>query len=110
RPGAAVFNLYRAAAIVPKAGDVTPWLSLIEKMFPDEAEHIILWLAHRVQRPWEKINHALVLGGKPGIGKDSILEPVKQAAGPWNVADVTPTQVLGRFNKFVRSVIRQHDD
>ena len=63
------------------------------------------WLAHRVQRPHEKINHALVLGGKHGIGKDTILEPVKQAIGPWNFADVSPQQVLGRFNGFLKSVI-----
>jgi hypothetical protein len=106
RPGAAVFNLYRPPAIVPKAGDVTPWLKLIEKVFPDDdIDHIVRWLAQRVQRPHEKINHALVLGGKPGIGKDSMLEPVKQAVGPWNVADVSPSQVLGRFNGFRKSVI-----
>ena len=55
--------------------------------------------------PHEKINHALVLGGKPGIGKDTILEPVKQAVGPWNFAEVSPKQLLGRFNGFVKSVI-----
>jgi hypothetical protein len=91
--------------LVPKAGDVAPWLDLVEKVFPEEAEHIILWLAHRVQRPWEKINHALVLGGAPGIGKDTILEPVKQAVGPWNFADVSPHRVLGNFNNFAKSVI-----
>ena len=36
--------------------------------------------------PHEKINHALVLGGKQGIGKDTLLEPVKHAVGPWNFA------------------------
>jgi hypothetical protein len=41
--------------------------------------HIILWLAHRVQRPHETISHALVLGGKQGIVKDSMLEPIKHA-------------------------------
>ena len=64
--------------------------SLVDKVYPDEAEHIISWLAHRVQRPHEKINHALVLGGKQGIGKDTLLEPVKQAVGPWNFAEVSP--------------------
>ena len=64
RPGCAVFNLYRPPSVVPRAGDVEPWLNLIRKVFPDQAEHIVLWLAHRVQRPHEKINHALVLGGK----------------------------------------------
>ena len=32
------------------------------------------WLAHRVQRPQEKINHALFLAGNQGIGKDTVLE------------------------------------
>jgi Family of unknown function (DUF5906) len=105
RPGCAVFNLYRPPSIIAKAGDVAPWLDLVRKVFPNEADHIVLWLAHRVQRPDEKINHALVLGGKPGIGKDTILEPIKQAIGPWNFADVSPKQVLGRFNGFLKSVI-----
>jgi hypothetical protein len=105
RPGCSVFNLYRPPVILPAAGDVTPWLTLIEMVFPDQADHIVSWLAHRVQRPHEKINHALVLGGKPGIGKDTILEPVKQAIGPWNFADVSPKQVLGRFSGFLKSVI-----
>ena len=37
-----------------------------------------------MQRPQEKINHALVLGGAQGIGKDTLLEPLKPAIGPWN--------------------------
>jgi Family of unknown function (DUF5906) len=55
--------------------------------------------------PPEKINHALVLGGKQGIGKDSMLEPVKHAVGSWNFAEVSPQNVLGNFNGFLKSVI-----
>src|SRR5262249_15512978 len=50
-------------------------------------------------------NHALVLGGKPGIGKDTILEPVRQAVGPWNFADISPKQALGEYSDFFKSVI-----
>ena len=57
-----------------------------------------------MQRPHEKINHGLVLGGLQGIGKDTLLEPVKQAVGPWNFAEVSPQQMLGRFNGFIKSV------
>jgi hypothetical protein len=84
---------------------VQPWLDHIKKVFPDEAEHIATWLAHRVQKPHEKINHALVLGGLQGIGKDTLLEPVKHAIGPWNFAEVSPQHMLGRFNGFLKSVI-----
>jgi hypothetical protein len=70
RPGVTVLNLYRPSQ--PLQGDpdkAEPWLDHINMIYPDEGAHIIKWLAHRVQRPQEKINHGLVLGGVPGIGK-----------------------------------------
>ena len=63
------------------------------------------WLAHRLQRPSEKINHALLLGGAQGIGKDSMLEPIKAGVGPWNWSDISPTAMLGRFNGWVKAVV-----
>ncbi|MBK7252048.1 MAG: primase C-terminal domain-containing protein [Gammaproteobacteria bacterium] len=106
RKGVACFNLYRPPE--RKAGDATcagRWLDHVKRVYPDEAEHITRWLAHRVQRPQEKINHALLLGGAQGIGKDTLLEPAKHAIGPWNFSEVSPTHLLGRFNGFVKSVI-----
>jgi hypothetical protein len=105
-PGATVFNLYRAPTI--KLGDPTKagfWVDHVYKVYPDEGDHILKWLAHRRQRPGEKINHAIVLGGKPGVGKDTILEPVTRAVGTWNCGNVSPQQLLGRFNGYVKSVI-----
>ena len=46
-----------------------------------------------------------MLGGSQGIGKDTLVEPVKHAIGPWNFKEVTPQQLLGRFNNFIKSVI-----
>ena len=106
RMGVSCFNLYRPP--VPQHGnpaDVGPWLTHANSVFPDHASHVIEWLAHRVQCPQEKINHALVLGGNQGIGKDTLLEPIKRAIGPWNFAEVSPTQIMGRFNGFLKSVI-----
>jgi hypothetical protein len=105
RPGATVLNLYRPPCVVPKQGNVGPWLEHVHAVYPDEAEHIIKWCAQRVQWPAVKINHAIVLGGEQGVGKDTILEPVKQAVGPWNFQEVSPRQVLGRFNPHLKSVI-----
>ena len=106
RSGVTCFNLYRAPTIEPgNAGKADPWLDHVRRVFGDNAEHIMNWLAHRVQRPQEKINHALVLGGNQGIGKDTLLEPVKHAVGPWNFAEVSPQHMLGRFNGFLKSVI-----
>jgi hypothetical protein len=100
------FNLYRPPTIEhANAAEVDLWLDHVHKVFGHDSAHVVKWLAHRVQRPQEKINHALVLGGAQGIGKDTLLEPVKRAVGPWNFHEVSPQQILGRFNGFAKSVI-----
>jgi hypothetical protein len=81
------------------------WIEHLELVYPDDASHVTKWLAHRLQRPGEKINHALVLGGSPGIGKDTILEPVKRAVGSDNMQEIAPKDMMGRFNGYARSVI-----
>jgi len=104
--GVTVLNLYRPPK--PLQGDATkaaPWIEHVRLIYPDEADHIIMWLAHRVQRPHEKVNHGLLLIGAPGIGKDTMLEPVKHAVGAWNFKEASPQQVLGRFNGFLKSVV-----
>jgi hypothetical protein len=106
RPGCRCFNLYRPPSIV--RGDpnqASPWIEHVKYVYGDHAPHIIAWLAHRAQKPYEKINHALVLGGAQGIGKDTLLEPVKAAVGPWNFVEVSPQHMLGRFNAYAKSVI-----
>jgi hypothetical protein len=104
--GVVSFNQYRPPTIVPgDARKARPWIDHAYKIYPDDAAHIILWLAHHRQNPGDKINHALVLGGAPGIGKDSLLEPVKHAIGPWNFQEILPAHLLGQFNSFTKAVI-----
>jgi hypothetical protein len=106
RSGEACLNVYHPPTIAPgNAAEANPWLEHVRRVYPNDAEHIIAWLAHRVQRPAEKINHALVLGGRQGTGKDTLLEPVKQAVGPWNFIEVMPSHMLGRFNGFLKAVV-----
>jgi hypothetical protein len=106
RRGCKTFNLYRPPNI--ELGDPNKagrWVEHVSKLYPNDVDHITQWLAHRVQRPHEKINHALFLGGNQGIGKDTLLYPVKYAIGQWNVAEILPPTLLARFNGFVKSVI-----
>jgi hypothetical protein len=106
RNGVACFNLYRPPTIeLGTATAAGPWIDHVRTVYPKDADHIISFLAHRVQRPQEKINHALLLGGDQGIGKDTLLEPIKHTVGPWNFEEVSPVQMLGRFNGFVKSVV-----
>jgi hypothetical protein len=107
RRGCHVFNLYLPPRRQP--GDprmAYRWLKHLLRLYgKDQSRHIIGFLAHRIQRPQEKINHGIVLGGSQGIGKDTLLETIKYGIGPWNFKDISPTILLGRFNGFVKSVI-----
>jgi hypothetical protein len=108
KPGVACFNLYREPIVGkgdPKLAQF--WIDHVRKVYPDAADHIIKCFAQRVQAPYVKINHGIILGGMPGIGKDSLIEPLKHAVGRSNFHEVTPTLILGRFNPFLRaSVLR----
>ncbi len=63
--------------------DIQPWIdhcrALVEE--PDELEHIWNVMAHKVQRPDVKINHAVLHGGDEGCGKDSMWAPFLWAIG-----------------------------
>jgi hypothetical protein len=104
--GARAFNLYTPPTIrLGDAAKATPWIEHLERVYPEHAEHLTAWFSHRVQRPGEKVNHGVVLGGAPGIGKDTLLAPIREAVGPWNFNDVSPIQLLGSFNGFLQSVV-----
>ena len=92
------YNLYLPPTLAPVAGDASPWLDHIKRIYPDDWQPI--------QHPGEKINHALVLGGGPGVGKDTLLEPVRRAVGDWNFAEASPNRILdSQYNGYRQSVI-----
>ena len=106
RSGVRCLNLYLPPSTSHgNASRASRWVDHVAHVYPDDAGHIIDWCAHRVQKPGEKINHALILGGQPGIGKDTLLEPVKNAVGARNFADVSPINIVGRFNGFLKSTV-----
>ena len=110
KKGAHTFNRYVPPyLIVTDIDKMTPrpWLDHINLLYPDDADHIIRWLAQRVQYPNVKINHALVLGGATRIGKDLILYPVTHAIGEWNFESTTALTVMNepKFNPYLEAVI-----
>src|ERR1700693_2344151 len=97
--GATTFNAYLPPTPISRSrGDPAmagPWRDHGRKIFGDDFDHIEMWLAHRVQKPHVKINHALVIGSpKQGIGKDLFLSPIKRAVGPWNWRDISARQAF----------------
>lgn len=106
--GARVFNQYKPPGVL--AGDAREagrWRDHLRRVYPEAgtAEHIERWFAQRLQAPQVKINHALVLGGGQGVGKDTLCEPLKRGVGPWNWSEISPSQLVGAFNPWRKSVV-----
>jgi hypothetical protein len=83
RDGLVYGNRWRNARPTPVAGDVSMWLEHVERMVPEafEREHLLNALAHKVQFPNHKINHAILMGGNHGSGKDTLFAPFFWAIG-----------------------------
>ena len=83
RDGMVYGNRWRDARPKAAAGDVSMWLAHVERMVPEkfEREHLLNALAHKVQFPTHKINHAILMGGNHGSGKDTLFAPFFWAIG-----------------------------
>jgi hypothetical protein len=91
REGLVYGNRWRdARPAVAFGADPTPWLNHVERMIPDDVErkHVLDVMAFKVQHPNVKINHAVLHGGHPGSGKDTMWAPFFWAVGGDSLANV----------------------
>lgn len=112
RPAAAdswTYNRYQAPRRPRRSGaQIDPWLKLLNALYPTDAGHILKYFADAVQNPGRKCNHALVLGsGVHGIGKDTLLRPLKWAVGEHNYATISPSEIFDKNNAWAESVVVQ---
>ena len=107
-PGAAMFNTYRKPTIELGVADYAkPFVEHVHRIFnkPGDANQFLNYMAHRVQRPWEKPRFALLIAGGQGIGKDTAIEFCCPAIGAWNVANIDPSAFEAAFNEFAASTL-----
>jgi Family of unknown function (DUF5906)/Bifunctional DNA primase/polymerase, N-terminal len=112
-PGAAVFNSYRRPTV--ELGDARlagPYLCHVRKVFPkqdegqkSDADQFLDYMAHRVQKPWEKPRFALLLAGEMGTGKDTAIDMCGPAIGPWNFSNIAPEAFEHQFNEFYAATL-----
>ena len=96
-------NTCRPPELKPVEGDVSPWLEHLEYLVPDveQRDHLLDWMAFTVQHPEQKINHQILWGGSPRIGKDAAIQPLVKAVGAHNTTQPTATEVKGSFNGWI---------
>jgi Family of unknown function (DUF5906) len=106
-------NLWRPSLVKPNlkatVADVAPWLDLVEKLFGAEGvgerEHFLDWCAYNLQKPGQKIGHALVLVGGQGVGKDTVLRPFFEAVGLHNVATIDSDTLAGQWEFYLKAPV-----
>lgn len=110
KPGSITYNTYIPAdhsRLCPKDNGPDPWVAHVKRLFPIELEHnhFFDYAAHMLQFPEVKVNHGIVISGGQGIGKDTMLLPLRWGVGLWNTAEIGPDNIEDRFNPFVKSVM-----
>jgi hypothetical protein len=88
--GAVYGNRWRDARPPTAEGDASRWLGHVERLIPEqfERDHVLDVLAYKLQHADRKINHAVLHGGLPGSGKDTLYAPFLWAIGRSNVSIV----------------------
>lgn len=70
----------------------------IRNVLPNDADALIKWMAHNVQKPGVKIRWSPIIVGVQGDGKTSISNMMKAAMGYRNVKPVSPEAMFSDFN------------
>ena len=106
--GGAVYNSYRKSTI--HLGDSSlakPFVNHIFKVFnkTGDADQFLDYMAHRVQKPWEKPRFALLIAGSQGVGKDTAVEFCVPAIGGWNISNIEPSSLESAFNEYAAATL-----
>ncbi len=96
-------NLWTGWGIEPRYGDCMRYLEFIGDVIcsgdGELFDYIIRWLAHMVQRPEELPETALVFRGREGIGKNTLVDPLRDIVGREHFLLLSSlNQITGRFS------------
>lgn len=103
RDGDVYGNRWRdARPKVDAGGDIGRWRAHCERLVPEPEvrEHIYNVMAFKLQYPARKINHAVLMGGTPGCGKDLLWAPFIWAvcgAGKKNLSVISDDKIDGQW-------------
>ena len=117
RPG--WYNLWRGFAVEPlRAGERAPaeWKAAVDMWLEHAYENIcqgnrqlfqwlIGWVAHIIQKPWEKPQTALVLRGGKGTGKNVWIERVIKLLGVHGLVAADRRYLVGNFNAHLERLL-----
>jgi hypothetical protein len=102
-PGSAIYNSYIRPNI--ELGDARMAQPFVEHCYnifnkPGDADQFLNYMAHRVQKVYEKPRFALLVAGGQGVGKDTAIDMCAPAIGSWNLHNIDPSAFDSSFNEW----------
>ena len=105
-------NLFQGFPITPVDGDCSLYLDLIRDVICNgnlaHHDYVIRWLAHMIQKPAELPGTALILRGKQGIGKGTMMKYLGELVGQHYLELTHMSQVTGKFNGHLKDALCLH--
>jgi len=104
--GDILINGYKCADIEPLEGDISMFIDHMNYLIEDKnaREHIINFMAHTIQRPLDKIYHAILIQSDwEGIGKSFLVIALRAMLGKNNVSIVESDDVSAKENSWSES-------
>lgn len=98
-------NTWTGFAVSPFAGNVEPYETLRDHLFPDpqERRYVEQWLAHKLKFPGLKMNTALVVwSSAEGVGKNLLFETVGEIIGQKHACVIGQKDLVGNFNSWAK--------
>ncbi len=108
------YNLWKGFAVQPKKGDCSRFMYHLEHVIADSSqevfEFLLNYLAHGVQKTWEKPRSALVMRSDPGAGKGTLVDYYCPIFGVHYQQITDPEHLLGRFNSHMQNCVFLYAD
>lgn len=82
---------------VVSSQEIKPWLDHLDFIMGTESDRFLRWCAYNVQYPQEKPNWHFLVMGCPGLGKDTLVAPLKAAVGERNHIEMEVHLLTGTF-------------
>jgi len=101
--GLVIINMWKDEVhVTPVKGDPKPWLDHLSYLMDEnDSKHFLSWAAYTLQNQGTKINHALLIGGPPRIGKYTLLEPLKRSLGSYNVSEPSAEELKETYTNYL---------
>lgn len=107
REGLTYINTFVPAPVRRVQGDPTPFLDLLQRLFPDDRDRLIIlsYMAACIQYMGVKFQWCPIIQGEEGNGKSFLIRVLIRAIGDRHSHLVNPKDIANKFNAWIEGKV-----